>query len=86
MQKAKSIMSCRNHILAQNFELLPSGKRLRETLYRLKRTKNFFYTTSDIHVDLKLDNIARIIKVLSLRWPFYILLCDNILQSSLIFI
>ena len=42
VQKANTIISDSNHVLAQNFVLLPSGKRFREPLYRLKRTKNSF--------------------------------------------
>ena len=42
VQKAKSIITDSNHVLAHNFELLPSGRRYREPFYRLKRTKNTF--------------------------------------------
>ena len=42
LQKAENILSDDTHVLNSKFELLPSGRRFREPLYRLKRTKNSF--------------------------------------------
>ena len=58
IQKAMSILDCKNHPLYWLFEALPSGRRLRVPFYKSNSTKNS-YIHSTIHV-LNLHNSLHI--------------------------